>query len=312
MTPLIVGAGEMAEAYVLALRALGVEPAVVGRSRERAEALAAQLGVEVRWGGLEAVDAVPGTAIVAVDPQELAAVTSALLARGCRAVLVEKPGARVRGDLEKLRGARVAIGLNRRFYPSVDAARRLIDEDGGPLSASFDFTEIPERVLAEERRREVLERWGLVNSLHVIDLFQHLAGLPAEWRGERAGGLQWHPAGARFAGSGCTARGALFGYLATWDGAGRWSVEVTTHARKLVLRPLEELRVQAAGSFALEPVGLEAEPAGLKPGLLGQVRAFLAWAEGGERDPRLCDLDEFLAVFALTEAIFGYGSPERP
>src|SRR6516164_4153939 len=110
----------MAEAYVLALRALGVEPVVVGRGRERAERLRDRLGVEASWGGVGALAAVPTTAIVAVDPPQLAEVAVALLARGCRAVLVEKPGALVRADLELLRGGRVAVGLNRRFYPSVD------------------------------------------------------------------------------------------------------------------------------------------------------------------------------------------------
>jgi predicted dehydrogenase len=307
----------MGEAYVATLRALGVEPLVVGRSRERVESLGERLGVETRWGGLDAVEQdAPAVAIVAVGPKELPGVASALLERGCRRLLVEKPGALYREDLERLVGrageigAEVFVGYNRRFYPSVDAARLAIEDDGGPLSAAFDFTEIEERVLAaqegEEGSSELLARWGLVNSVHVIDLFSHLAGRPERWTAERAGSLSWHPAGSLFCGSGVTEQGALFSYLATWAGAGRWSVEVTTTERKLILRPLEELHVQRKGRFEIERVEVSSEPPGLKPGLHGQVGAFLACAAGAPPDPRLCSLDDALAAFDVTRTIFGY------
>jgi predicted dehydrogenase len=308
----------MGEAYVRALRVLGIEPLLVGRGRLRAEGLSERLGVETRWGGIDAVEATaPDVAIVAVGHRELSHVASALLERGCRRLLVEKPGGLDRAELERLRGdaeeadAEVFVAYNRRFYPSVDAARLAIQEDGGPLSAAFDFTEIEERVLAAQRDSEgsgeVLARWGLVNSVHVIDLFVHLAGRPERWTAERLGSLPWHPAGARFFGSGVTERNAAFSYLATWSGAGRWSVEVTTSKRKLILQPLEELWVQQKGRFELERAEVDGEPAGLKPGLHGQLCAFLARAAGGDPDPRLCSLDEALAVFDVTQTIFGYG-----
>jgi hypothetical protein len=161
-------------------------------------------------------------------------------------------------------------------------------------------------VLAAGHGEEVLARWGLVNSSHVVDLGFHLAGRPREWAQRRRGRLPWHPSGAVFAGAGETEHGALFAYVGTWSGAGRWGVEISTAARKLVLRPLEELRVQEKGSFDVEPVELDAEPAGLKPGLRGQLGAFLSRAAGDEPDPRLCPLREALAVWRETAAIFGY------
>ena len=304
----------MAEAHVVALRALGVEPVVVGRGRERAEELAERIGVEASWGGLDAFSApMPDVAVIAVGPAELAGVASSLLERGCRAVLVEKPGALRSEDLERLHGrsrelgADVFVAYNRRFFPSVAAARQAIEEDGGPLSLHFEFTEIEERVTAGRGTADqVLARWGLVNSSHVVDLAFHLAGSPRQWVQQRRGALPWHPAGAVFSGSGETERGALFSYLATWSGAGRWSVEVTTAARKLILRPLEALSVQRKGSFEVEPVELDAEPSGLKPGLYGQLAAFLAAAAGEEPDPRLCSLEEALGILRAAQAIFGY------
>jgi hypothetical protein len=173
---------------------------------------------------------------------------------------------------------------------------------------SFDFTEIEARVLAERDSGTVtdavLARWGVVNSLHVIDLVLHLAGRPAEWSSTRHGALPWHPAGAVFAGSGTTDRDVPFAYLSTWSGAGRWGIELTTAARKLFLRPLEELSQQQLGSFAMEPV--ELEPEELKAGLSAQVEAFLR----GGPDERLCPLEQAVAHLEIAEQIFGYEAAE--
>jgi predicted dehydrogenase len=308
----------MAEEHLRALIAAGFDPAAIlvsGRGRERAETLAGRYGARAAWGGAEALDEAAPLGVVAVDEPAAPAAVARLVERGARHVLVEKPGALSSADLRELArattGASVFVGYNRRFYPSVDRARALIEEDGGPLAVAFEFTEIESRVLADAARRdlgsEVLSRWGAANSLHVIDLAFHLGGAPEELAANRAGSLDWHPAGAVFAGRGRTDRGALFVYLATWSGAGRWAVEVTTRRRRLVLRPLETLQQQARDSFALERVGVEAEPDGVKPGLDGQLRAFLAAARDGDADPRLCALDEAIGRIELAERIFGYG-----
>lgn len=310
----VAGAGPMAEEHVKALLAAAIPPErvlVVGRGRVRAETLAARYGVTAAWGGAEAIGQSPPVAIVAVAEDSLAPAAGALAARGATHILVEKPAALASAGLEPLREARAAVfvAYNRRFYASVERARELIDADGGPIAVAFDFTEVESLVLRDAGRRnlpaEVLARWGIANSLHVIDLAFHLGGEPSMLRAERSGSLDWHPAGAVFAGSGTTARGALFAYTAAWSGAGRWSVEVVTPARKLVLRPLETLQEQLRGSFALEPVHLPPEPEGLKPGLRAQLAAFLA-ARDASPDPRLCTLDQAAARLRQAEEILGY------
>lgn len=295
----VAGAGRMAEEHLKALLAAGIQPAeiaVAARRRERAEMLAARYGV----AGVGLADASASCAIVAVSENALVPVARMLVDRGAERVLVEKPGALTSYELASLAGD-VHVAYNRRFYPSVARARELVEADGGPIALSFDFTEVEARVLAAGHPPETLARWGIANSSHVIDLAFHLAGDPVELHHERAGSLPWHPVGARFAGSGTTGQGALFSYLATWDGAGRWSVEVTTRERRLVLRPLEVLQQQLRGSFGLEPVAVAAEREGVKPGFAGQLAAFL----GGE-DARLCRLDEAVQRIRLAEQILGY------
>ena len=95
-----------------------------------------------------------------------------------------------------------------------------------------------------------------------------------------SGSLAWHPV-ARFAGSGHTAKGVLFHYGADWTSAGRWGVEINTRRRRLILRPLEQIKIQRTGSFEIEDVMLEDDADKLlKPGFLAQLRAFLGRDDG--------------------------------
>lgn len=307
------GAGQMAEEHVRVLLAAGLSAEailVVGRGSERAEQLAQRYGVRASWGGLEGLRDVPRIAIVAVPETELAPVTCRLLERGATHVLLEKPGALDPSELDGIADDQVFVAYNRRFYASVSRARALIAEDGAVLSASFDFTELEERVLRDAKRRglasAILARWGLANSLHVIDLAFHLSGDPLAVETLRSGALPWHPSGAVFAGAGSLHGGGLFSYVATWSGAGRWGVEITTSKRKLVLKPLETLHEQRRGSFELDLVEIDPEPEGVKPGLSGQWRAFIAAARGEEADPALCTLSQARARLELAGKIFGY------
>lgn len=312
---LVIGPGRMGAEYVKVLRHLGFPPEtirVLGRDRGRVEAFAvAHGGVCPAWGGLNRLDAdaPPETAIVALPPGAIEGAVERLMALGCRRILAEKPLALTAVRAEALaaeavrRGVGLSVSYNRRFLPSVREARRMIAEDGGLISCAFDFTEL-ERYNAADTVSMAWpkDRWGVVNSSHVIDLFRHLAGQPADWSHRRAGSLAWHPAGAVFCGSGVTERGVLFSYLSTWSGAGRWGMELTTARRKLILRPLEAVVVQENTGFATATAGLPAEPEGLKPGFLGLVEAFLA-----DHPPApLCSAAEAAASTRLVETIMGY------
>ena len=239
-----------------------------------------------------------------------------LIERGSRYILIEKPGALYKSQLEELealakqKSTRAFVAFNRRFFPSVDAVRTIIEEDGGLLSCHFDFTELENLVLREKETKhlpdEVLQRWGIVNSFHVIDLFLNLAGRPSDWKSFRIGSLPWHPKGATFSGAGITEKNVLFSYLSTWNGAGRWGLELTTPRRKMILRPLEALSIQKRATFKLEDVRLPEEPQELKPGFLHQVKAFLLSSSGSPADSRLCSVTQAIKHFAVAEKILGY------
>ena len=288
---LLVGAGAMARSYLDVLTAMGLVPTVVGRSATPAQALARETGVPIAVGGidrwLDTASGVPDRAIVAVGVPSLAPVTRSLLAAGVSSILVEKPAALTVAELEQLteeakrHGAGVYVAYNRRFLHSTLTARKVIADDGGVTSMTFEFTELAGRISASSHPESVKRAWLLANSSHVIDLAFHLAGAIDQISSWRTGGFDWHPSGSRFVGSGRTMSGALFSYHADWESPGRWGVRVHTRNHMLRMQPLERLTLQEHGSFETEDVDLpEYDPdRHFKPGLYRQVEAFVSRSE---------------------------------
>lgn len=318
----LIGAGGMAVEYSKVLSALGRAHLVLGRGEASARAFAAATGVTPTTGPLreqlEGLDTLHATAIVAVNAMYLADVTAQLARAGVSRMLVEKPAALDTAELAELVGvadamsAEIRIGYNRRFMASVLAAREMIDDDGGVLSVKFDFSEPSRRIATLDKPQRELDTWMYGNSSHVIDLALHLVGDIRDVHGDVAGGVSWHRAGGVFVGHGRAASGALVSWHANWVGPGRWGLEVITPERRLILQPLERLRVQDHSSFDERPVDLDlALDTEFKPGLMRQVRAFLT----GDGDEHLADLAEHASMWPVYEAIrtgTTYPSSEPP
>lgn len=284
----LIGCGPVARAHARVLQAMNVPFAAYGRRAESAKQFAAEIGVEPRLGGVEsALAEAPARAIVAVDVPSLEETTRTLMHRGVREILVEKPAAMTPAGAHALAAeavrarARVFVAYNRRFYASVRRAREIVAADGGATSCRFEFTERASLIAGAAIAPDIKRHWFFANSTHVLDLAFFLAGEPVSLAADTGGALDWHPAGAIFAGAGRTATG-LFSYHADWTGPGRWGVEIVTHNHRLFLQPLEELRIQRAGSMTVEPVALGDDlDARFKPGLYRQLAAFLA-GEGAD------------------------------
>lgn len=317
MNTWLVGAGPMAAAHAAVMSDIGEAFMVVGRSEERARALAETHNAPWRAGGLRhALDRLgaPRRAVLCVPVETLAADAIALVEAGVGELLVEKPGGMTSGELERVArageavGARINIAYNRRFYASAIEARRRIEAAGGPLSCHFEFTELSDRVAPLPTPAAVKERWLLGNSSHVIDLAFHLVGAPTSLTHDRKGSLPWHPAGALFRGFGDTARGAGFSYIADWRGPGRWGVEIVLPDERLVLRPLETLQSVARGRFDPAPVALDDDlDRRFKPGLHRQMSAFLG---GGGDLPTMRAHQRMVAD--VIEPLAGYDAGDTP
>lgn len=283
---LLVGCGYMGREYCAVLQALQADICAVGRGEGSAKAFREKTGIQPYTGGLccffDRRAALPRRAIVAVGLSALYETVKFLLERGVKTILLEKPGALFYEQIHELsalaeaRGADVLIAYNRRFYASVKKAAELIAEDGGVTSFRFEFTEWPHRILPSIKDPIALDRWFLSGSTHVIDLAFYLGGIPEKMCCYRAGSLDWHKDAARYSGAGVTRTGATFSYHADWESAGRWSVEVMTRKRKLILCPLESLRCQTLGSVSVEEIKIDdLLDLQFKPGLFLQTKAFL-------------------------------------
>ncbi len=296
---LLVGAGAMAREYSKVLTTLDRPHRVLGRGAENARRFEDATGIHVGTGELDAQLAafgeLPGDAIVAANAMHLTEVTSQLALAGVGRILVEKPAALDGDELADLldiverTGVEIRIGYNRRYLPSVIRAREMVSEDGGVLSVTFDFSEPSRRIAALDKPQRELDTWFYGNSTHVVDLALHFAGDCESFAGEVAGGVSWHPGAGVFVGHARAQSGALVSWHADWMGPGRWGMQVVTPQRRLILQPLERLRVQDHDSFAEHEIELDYElDMGCKPGLVGQVRAFL-FGYGQEHLPELSE-----------------------
>lgn len=294
---LLIGSGYMGVEFAKVLKALGKEFITIGRGEKSADQFEKEIGHKVIVGGIDKYLAensdIPKTAIVAISEEQIGTATIKLINAGVKEILAEKPGGADFTEIKNVaklasqKNAKVYLGYNRRFYESVQEAKRIIKKDGGVLSLFFDFTEAVHKIIPLVRAPGVKENWFLHNSTHVIDMAFYLAGLPKKFSAQSWGSLSWHPAAAVFTGSGVLENGALFSYHANWKSAGRWAVEVMTRKHKLIFKPLEKLQIQEVGSFEVKDYSLNDKlDLDYKPGIYKQVESFFS------NKKELCTIEE--------------------
>ena len=122
-----------------------------------------------------------------------------------------------------------------------------------------------------------LNKWVIANSSHVIDTAFFLAGFPIQLNNLIHGNdIEWHPSGSIFIGFGITKNKVPFSYFADWGSAGRWSIELFTKKRKLILCPIEQVQEQLNGETHISAVEIDsALDEKYKPGLYNQCIAFV-------------------------------------
>ena len=251
----------------------------------------------------------PSLAIVAVNLENLYQVAYKLIKSGCRSILLEKPGSLNKEDLlnlnalGKINKCEIFIAYNRRFYSSVRLLKDLIAAEGGIQSINFEFTEWPKDILSYNHSDQILKKWILNNSSHVIDLVFHLAGFPKidHYKFFQSGCLDWHPSSI-FCGAGFTDRDIPFSYNANWGSAGRWGIEVLTKENKYFLKPLEKLQQMSVNSVDINYLDIEDKlDINFKPGIYSQCQAFL-----NKDTNNLCDINSQIKAWDFYCEIGGY------
>jgi predicted dehydrogenase len=111
---------------------------------------------------------------VSVGVEKLYEATKQLLQYGVKNILVEKPGAMIQNEFDKLtilakaKNANVLIAYNRRFFVSILKAQEIIKNDGGVTSFNFEFTEWAHEIEILVKTDVMMEKWFLANSTHAV------------------------------------------------------------------------------------------------------------------------------------------------
>lgn len=286
---LLVGNGFMGKEYIKSLIKLGVDFTVVGNSVKSCVNIVKLFpGIKIISGGLTKF--VMGYNNVHCDQFNSCIITTPIqcleehleLVLGCgiKNVLVEKPGGL---DLKRMKkickiytNCNIVLAYNRRFYPSVEKAKKIIEDDGGVQSFTMELTELIHRVDSKKYDPNTLDKWFLSMTTHLTDMAFYLCGDPIKLNAlvDRNGQLEWHKE-TTFCGSGQTDVGALFSYHGDWNSAGRWRLEICTKNNLLIFSPVEQLRIQKKGSMKIDNVELAKYDSCIKMGIFNQTKEFL-------------------------------------
>ncbi len=307
----LVGSGYMAQEYAKVLMDIAPDFQVIGRGENSAKSFEKATNISVVRGGINNAllsMQIPEQAIIAVGVEELANTATNLLESGVKRILLEKPGGINKEEIRAIQSsalknkASVLLAYNRRFYASVEEAEKLIKQDGGIRTCNFEFTEWSHTIAPLKKGPGVKESCFLSNSSHVVDLAFHLCGFPKEIHAINKGSLDWHHSSSRFSGSGLTSKNVLFSYFADWSSAGRWGIELMTKKRRIVLRPLEEIKVINIGSIKEEKLEINnIIDTNYKPGIFKMVESFFE-----NNDDRFCTICEQFSHMDLYNQMAGY------
>jgi predicted dehydrogenase len=312
---LLVGSGFMAREYLKVLDSLGTNATIVGRGTENVESLRIDFPKFKYFSGgverfLEGNDVIFDCAINTCSINQLQATTLLLMNSNIRNILIEKPGALSISDLQNLnlcaidKGVNAFIGYNRRFYSSLVELKNQLAKDGGIKSLHFEFTEWVHTINPDAYEKDVLNKWVLSNSSHVLDTVFHLIGLPERLDSYVIGKniIPWHLSGSIFTGAGISIAGIPFTYHSNWQAPGRWSIEILTSARRFFLRPMEKLQVQMLGSIQVSDHLIDNSlDVAFKPGLFLQIESFFKTDKIG-----FVTLDHQIEAFKWYNRIAGY------
>lgn len=315
---LVVGAGWMAEQHWCALKALKVSRVcVISKTESSAKRCNEKTGFEAYSGGYDKCLPQLGVfdlVIIATPIDVLKPAAKTAMSIGNKNILIEKPGALYSQSLEDWITEvdenifRVRIAYNRLTYQNLWKLKDLIEEEGGINSCRYTFTEWTHAINFEKSKKEVYERWGISNSLHVICMAHSLIGLPKKLFPIQAGSLSWHIAGSRFIGAGLSESNIPFTYHSDWESPGRWSIEIMTQKNAYRLMPLEKLYCCPKGSIDWHEIETSSDSLSVKEGVAEEVAIMLH--RELEKCVPLVTLYDAYNYTALAEQIFGY--PAKP
>ena len=305
----IIGLGNVARHHAAVLQNLRRARLVAGVKRDRATG--AEFCREFRipnyfssaddllaWGQFDA-------AVVSVGHAQTVTVAKAVLRTG-RPCLIEKPvGFSARETASAARVATEAgtwgmVGVNRRFYSNIRKALQFAEKAGGLKALLVQQPEWIHQSAGWGLSPEVLDRYFLVNGIHLIDLMCHAAGMP-----EQVCALARSTPGRRNSYDAFFAfPGQVPGhYVSQWYAPGRWTMDFFAPDLRIRFHSLENATTQRTGGDE-KPLPLDPMDQRYKAGFYRQMRAFVdAIATHTRPESPACLLEEAVSVMKIMEAV---------
>jgi len=279
---LLIGAGNIAHHYAEAISKLGVQnTSIISKSDTRLNSLCSKFNFRGFSGGydenlprMELFDLViVGTPIPLLLPSSISAIS-----HGQKNILIEKPGALYKNDLadfQKItKDIQVRIAYNRLVYPNFIKLKSILDTEK-ISSCRFTITERSNQIASLKKEPDILQRWGISNTLHILSMVSNLVGLPEKLSSFTSGELPWHKSGSKFVGGGISKKRVPFSYHGDWESVGGWGIEIYTDENAYKLQPLESLSyLTKSGTW--ESVPFECAFPGLKFGIAEQIAIMLS------------------------------------
>lgn len=309
---LLIGAGEMASNFAFALNQMNINNVTIISKTEKNLSSISDLynytsfsgGYEKNLKNIEQKDLV----IIATPTQILLDAAKHVLDAGHETILLEKPGSLYSNNLldfkKEISQQRIRVGWQRILYPSIIELENLVKTEGGITSCTFNITEWAHTLNLEKYSTEELSRWGIVNPLHVLTMVFKLIGLPKQLHSFQNDGLEWHPTGSSFVGSGVSEKNIPFSYHGDWKSSGRWEITVYTNEHCYNLLPIENLSARKKGSIKWNNIDLNLHNPKIKQGIFEELG--IMFDKSLEKDFPLCDLTYSSELIKTAETIFGY------
>lgn len=306
----IVGAGAMAREHARAFADVP-EVSVVGicsRTRSKAEALAAELGIPLVCDDVESLygETQADLAVVTVSVLSMRQVASEVF-RHPWTSLLEKPAGIDLDEAEDLVaeaescGRRSFVGLNRRHLSSTQAALADLAQHEGPRFIHVQDQESLEDARAYGHPERVVERFMYANSIHLVDyLLAFGRGRVSSVRTMTPWVKDQTPYVVAHVAFDSGDQGL---YECVWDGPGPWAVAVTNPHRRWEMRPVEQATVQKRGERTRAEVPVHPWDRDFKPGFRRQAEHAARAARGEPHD--LPSVHDALEVMRLIHAIYG-------
>ena len=294
----IIGTTNIAVAHLDAARAVGFDVVHVAGSPQSVTApkFAKTHGISRVWADpmalaadKDAWDAI----VIASSTNSMIELLAAAVSTG-KPVLAEKPIGHTSSSLDPLLTSteNVLVGFNRRFYSSVQEAKRFI-ASGEPCLLHL---ELPESVLVDTETGLQDVRRVTTNSTHGLDLINYITGglaIESVYSVGIAGDKQGRVLITK------SQRGDLCSVSANWNAPANFSLTIDRGNERFELRPLEmgalyrgmevvpptaETPVRTYKPIKVTDFVLSDKNSTLKPGFLGQCQALMNKIEGKHSD----------------------------